>query len=256
MFGFVRIRSALLLALAALFCAVAGSSAYADQPVSLREALAGKSAKDGRQHVPPIARYVTENGSKFVLDRSGDYALLRFERSDEVWALRPSPAPGGDIIYRNDVGDPVLRATRLGGVILLNRDKTTGAPAALLGEGTPTKPPRLSPGDLFKVLAVSSARASKAAQRTIPFLAPDMVPGAEYLVASSANVAADTLVRMGALREGQPYLAKVKVVRFRLGRKMDARFHDGILDVTIAPQLGIAGRPSSSRIARAIVGSR
>ena len=99
-------------------------------------------------------------------------------------------------------------------------------------------------------------RSSKAAQRTIPFVAPDMIPGAEYVVANSANVAADTLARMGALREGQPYLAKVKVVRFKLAKKMDVRFHDGILDISIAPNLGVAGRPSSSRIARAIVASR
>jgi hypothetical protein len=254
----VRPRCALTLALAALLCAASVGPALADQPVSLREALTGKRARDGRAdvHAPSVARYRSESGNQFVLDRSGDVALLRYERSDEVWALRPTPAPGGDIIYRNDIGQPVIRATRLGGLILFTPDRPAGAPAALLGEGAPSKPPKLGPTELFAVLARSSARASRAAQRTIAFVAPDMHSGAEYVVASASGVAADTLVRMGALREGQPYLARVKTVRFRLGKKMDVRFHDGIVDVTINPSEGIAGRPSSSRIAKAIVGQR
>jgi hypothetical protein len=35
---------------------------------------------------------------------------------------------------------------------------------------------------------------------------------------------------------------------------MDARFHDGVLDVILAPEHGIAGRPSSGRLARTVVG--
>ena len=50
---------------------------------------------------PPVGRYVSESGDGFILDRSGRYPLLRFDRRDETWVLRPTPAPRG--------GSPPLR---------------------------------------------------------------------------------------------------------------------------------------------------
>ena len=61
--------------------------------------------------LPANGRYVSESGETFIFDRSGDRPLFRFERRTETWVLRASPAPRGDIIYRNDAGDQILRVT-------------------------------------------------------------------------------------------------------------------------------------------------
>ena len=58
----------------------------------------------------------SETGEGFIFDRSGSRPLLRFERREETWVLRPTAAPRGDIIYRNDAGDQVLRVTPGGGM--------------------------------------------------------------------------------------------------------------------------------------------
>src|SRR6478609_2586857 len=82
---------------------------------------------------PPVARYMAGEGKSFILDRSADSseALLKFDDSPEVWVLEPSPGPGGVTIYRNDVGEPVVRVTRLGGVTLYTPRTPEGMPASL-----------------------------------------------------------------------------------------------------------------------------
>lgn len=75
---------------------------------------------------PPIARYVSEEGRVFILDRTQSVPMMKFEDSPEVWALAPNPAPRGDIIYKNDLGEPVLRITRLGGFTLFTDARPSG----------------------------------------------------------------------------------------------------------------------------------
>ena len=104
-------------------------------PQTLREGLFGDRPAPGRQASPPVARYVSEDGDGFVLDRSQPRVYMKFDDSPEIWALRPHPAPRGDVIYKNDLGEPMLRATRLGGLTLFTADRPGGSPAALTGAG-------------------------------------------------------------------------------------------------------------------------
>ena len=114
---------------------------------------------------PPVARYVSETGDVFILDRSQPKPLLKFEHSPEVWVLLPQPGPRGDVIYKNDLGEPVLRATRLGGVTVFTDARPSGAAAALAGGGSSLKLAPLGPQALLERLAQASARASRAARR-------------------------------------------------------------------------------------------
>lgn len=99
------------------------------------------SQAQSRRAVPPTARYVSGAGQSFILDTSGSRALMRFERSTEVWVLRPTPAPRGDIIYRNDNGDQVLKVTPDGGVTSTppppRRDRPSRASATRRGWPAP-----------------------------------------------------------------------------------------------------------------------
>jgi len=234
----------------ATLCAAVGFA----QPVlagpveSLREGLFGHRPADGRQFpAPPIARYVTEDGDAFTLDRTQAKPLLKFENSYEVWALQPQPGPRGDTIYKNDLGEPVLRATRLGGVTLFTDQRPGGSAAALSGAGSPLRLAIMGPQALFERLALASARASRAARRLIPFEA-EATPTSSALIADSAMVTSEAVVRMTKNSGTRRMLDRILKVRLVSGREPDAELAQGVLEVTVAPTQGLAGRPSSDRI--------
>jgi hypothetical protein len=219
-------------------------------PESLREGLFGRQGFEAQSNAPPVARYVSQDGDGFVLDRSNGRALLKFDNSPEVWALQPHPAPRGDVIYKNDLGEPVLRATRLGGVTLFTEQRPGGSAAALAGGGTPLRLSPLGPQALLERLAQASARASHAAKRLIPFDA-DATPASSALIADAATVASEAVVRMTRRSDGRALLARFKQVRLAEGRRPQAEVVHGALQITVTPGLGVAGRPSSERIVAA-----
>jgi hypothetical protein len=102
---------------------------------------------------PAVARYVSEDGDGFVLDRTQPKPLLKFDNNPEVWALAPHPGPRGDTIYKNDLGEPVLRATRLGGVTVFTDQRPGGSAAALAGGGPALRLSPLGPQALLERLA-------------------------------------------------------------------------------------------------------
>ncbi|HEY8574085.1 DUF4908 domain-containing protein [Phenylobacterium sp.] len=238
--------------LAAALCAGAvGVALPADAaPGSLREGLFRKRPSEGRQFTaPPVARYVAEDGRSFILDRTQPRPLLRFEGSSEIWALHPQPAPRGDVIYKNDVGEPVLRATRLGGVTVFTPDRPEGAAAAPTGNGAPIRLPPIGPQTLGERLLQASARASRAARRLIPFEA-EATPASSALLADAAMVTSEAMTRMGRQPRMRGFLNRIMKVRLTEGRRPAAAMENGTLMITVAPQQGLAGRPSSERIVR------
>ena len=249
----LRVSSALIFAAAALGAAAWFPCAPAHcETDTIREAMVGAAARDAHVHLPIVGRFMSETGSTFILDRSGPAILFRFEHSPEIWALRPTAGPGGDTIYKNDLDQPVVRISRLGGLTVFTTQRPMGAPAMLEGEGAPFHPPLLSAQALLQLLVRDSARASRSAERLIRFDA-EPIPGSEFVIADAAGVASEALVQLAAIREGRPLLERVKKVRLSVGRRSDVHFHAGVLEITVFPKAGLAGRPSSGRIARAIV---
>lgn len=242
------------LAVAALM--VMAASANAQQlPHSLRDALLGHKGPGEARRVaaPPVARYVSEAGGGFVFDQAASQPLMKFDNSAEVWVLSPQPASRGDVIYRNDLGEPVLRVTKLGGVILFTDDAPMGAAAALSGRASSIQPPAvLSIASLFQRLAIATARASRAAQHDIEFATvQDARPETSVLIADSATVTAEAFER-AARRGDRSILAKIARVLLAEGRKPSAQMKEGSLIITYAPGQGLAGRPSSKRIIKVI----
>lgn len=230
---------------------MAGTADAQQLPHSLRDALLGhKGAAEARRvAAPPVARYVSETGGTFVFDKAAPQPLIKFDNSTEIWVLSPQPASRGDVIYRNDLGEPVLRVTKLGGVILFTDDVPMGAAAALSGRATSIQPPAvLSVAALFQRLVIAANRASRAAQRQIEFATlEDARPETSVLIADSAIVTAEAFEH--AARKGErSMLSKVGRVLLTEGRKPGAQVKDGSLIVTYAPGQGLAGRPSSKRI--------
>lgn len=245
-------RSAHLVLTGLLLASICGSGAWAMNAQSagtLGEYIFGSDSQDDRNAPPPpVARYVSDQGESFVLDRSSSTPLLRFEDSQEVLVLTPSPASRGDIIYRDDLGQPVLRITRLGGLILFEPGRPGGAPVAFAGQAPVIRLPTMSPGALLQHLAVASSRVSHVARHLIVFDAQEVTPGSEAVFADAATVAAEALGRLSRRREGPSFLARLERVLFQPGARGAVAFGRGVLSITVNPAQGLAGRPSSARI--------
>jgi hypothetical protein len=239
------------LAAALLACAPAAAQS------ALRDSMFERPSIDGRKpQYPPVGRYVAAQGEAFVLDRSSKSALLKFEDEAEVFALHPRPGARGDVIWHNDIGQPVLRSTRLGGLTLFTLDRPTGTPAAFTAPTSQLKPRGLSPAGLLQSLAQASAKASRAARRLLPFEAPQVQRGEEPLYADAAQVAAEGVVLAASSRQGRSVLARIRRVRFTVGSTPSATVNRDTLDIVLAPEKGLAGRPSSKRAEQALVAAR
>jgi hypothetical protein len=223
---------------------------------SLGENLFGRHSKDGRDFAaPPIARYISEDGDVFVLDRTSSKPLLKFEGSFEVWALSAQQAPRGDTIYKNDLGEPVVRATRLGGITIFTDHRPDGEAAALAGPAPPLRLAIMGPQPLLERLEQASARASHAARRLIPFYA-EATPTSAPLIADAAMVTSEAVVRITKRSDSHRILEHILKVHLMEGAKASVQVAQGVLEVTVAPPQGVAGRPSSDLIVRVTQGFR
>jgi hypothetical protein len=219
------------------------------QSNALKDSFLGRALQKGRGLVMPVvARFQSENGTSFVLDHSSERPLIRFDGSPEVWVLHTQYAPRGDVLYRNDSGRIMARSTRIGGLTLFTSDRPMGVAAASLGAATPLRLPTIGPQQLLRQLASSSARASRAAERLIPIDA-DATPSSSALIGDAAMICAEAIVRLAKDPKGRPLLNRIRRITLEEGSKPQVSLRDGELIVTVAPELGLAGRPSSERIA-------
>jgi hypothetical protein len=233
---------ATLIGVAALGCAMPAGAGPAER---LRDSLFKN--RSGEVTGPPIACYVSEQGRVFVLDRTHPAPMLKYEDSPEVWVLAPNPAPRGDVIYKNDLGEPVLRATRLGGFTLFTDQRPGGEAVSLAGGCAPLRLAPLSPQAVFERLAQASLRASRAARRPMLFEA-EATPASSALIADAAVVTSLAIIRLAQRKDGRSLLSQFNRVRFQEGRKASAALKDGTLRIVVAPSQGLAGRPSSDLI--------
>jgi len=229
----------------ALLCAVAPSHAQG----SLRDFLfPDKPAESpARAPPPPVARYVTESGEGFILDRSSGKPLLKFESSYEVWVLQPEVGPRGDINYKNDLGQLILRATKVGGFTLFTRKRPGGAAAEVAGAVQPLRLKPVSPLALYQMLRLASGCTSKGAGRTIGFEA-DASPASSALIADASLVASEAIVRLSGTPNGQSQLGRIGKVVIVEGARPAVVIKNNVLLIVVAPDQGLAGRPSSERI--------
>ena len=222
-------------------------------PALLRNALGLDRMDEGRASASPqVARYMIDEGGQFVLDRSTSRPLLKFDDSPEIWVLSQARGPRGDIIYKNDLGETVLRATRLGGMTVFTARRPAGSAAALAGATAPLRMPTLGPVVLYQRLFQASVRATRAAQHLVEFEAPDADAYSDALIADAAVITVEAFVTMANQGDGRQLLSRVGKIAFVEGAKPSATFQGAVLTITVSPKDGIAGRPSSRRILRAV----
>jgi hypothetical protein len=229
-----------------------GESAFAAEQSSLSDFLLGSP-----RAAPPAARYqVEDGGASFVLDAApGKPAFLKFEGSGEIWALRPTPGPRGDVIYKNDMDEPVVRATRLGGVTVFTPDQPDGLPAAFMGQAAPPRmPPEIGPEALWNIFVQSSARASHMAEHLVVFEGPqDVTSATAPIFADAAILTSQAFLKVGSKgKAGKILISRFVKVEFNAGRGAAASTSGQVVKITVCPDQGFAGRPSSQRIASVI----
>ena len=232
---------------AALLCVVAlglGAPANAGVTDKLRDGLFKN--RGGEQAGAPLARYVSEAGRVFTLDRTQTVPMLKFEDSPEVWVLLPSPAPRGDVIYKNDLGEPVLRATRLGGFTLFTDERPMGEAVSMAGAGAPLRLSPMSPQALADRMLQASFRSGRAARHAIAFQA-EASPASAALMGDAAVVVTLALFRLAEKAGGRP-VGRFSLVLFEEGTKPAAMLKDNVLRIVVSTAQGLAGRPSSKRI--------
>jgi hypothetical protein len=239
----------------AVVCAAAPTATLLAAPMSSRAAVTGRHVGE-RSDPPVISRWETDEGGGFVLDLSTPRPLLKFDDSNEILVLNPSTGPRGDTIYRNDLGEEVLRATRLGGMTVFTASRPDGSAAALDGISPPLRIAALSAEALYRRFVIASLKASRAAQHQVSFYTgEDAEPNSGALFADAALVTSEAFVDMASRPINKGLLARINGVTITEGARPDVTLVKGMLTVTLAPAAGLAGRPSSRRIER-VVGAR
>ena len=167
----------------------------------------------------------------------------------------PWPAPGETSSTRTTRGRTCCAPPGWGGLTLFTSERPGGAPAAYAGDGPTIRPVAVGGTNaLFQTLVQSSIRASRAAQHLIVFEAPDLSPKdtsatASAILADAASVTAEAFTRLaGRGPTGRTVVARVARVQFQTGRDAEAKSSGTVVTITVSPEKGFAGRPSSARI--------
>ena len=210
-----------------------------------------RAARQGRIQ-PPTGRYVSENGERFIFDRSGSRPLFRFESRNETWVLRPSPAPRGDIIYRNDAGDQILRVTPDGGMTLYTVRAPNGSPASMAGPAPGLALPEVTPAQLFRFSLQQSDRMSEAVGHLVYVTLDLERPGHEAAVAETVSVICEAVLRLARSSTTRSHAAGIRRINVVEGTRPGVTYANGVLTVVTNPAEGAEGRPSSARIIRTI----
>ena len=247
--GGVRLEIAALMVLTACLAATPAaaqlrSNAQTDQNRVIRDQAVIRT-------LPPPGRYASEAGQGFMLDRAGSLTLLRFERSTETWALRPSSAPRGDTIYRNDAGEQVLRVTPSGGITVYTTRNPGGSPVSLAGPAVSLEPPTLGPVQMFNLMTRRSGVVSEAMGRLVRINV--FGEESEALCIEALIVTTDAVVRIARSPSARPFLERLRSITIVEGARASVSYSSGDLRVVVDPKRGIAGRPSSARVIRAVI---
>jgi hypothetical protein len=238
----------------AVALAAAGCMGMASLPLSAPAWVRNAFGRGDELHgTPTVARFVIDEGGAFVLDRSHRPVMLKFDDSPEIWALTPSRGPRGDVLSKDDVGDTVLRATKLGGMTVFTARRPMGSAAALVGSTGPLRISPVGPAVLYQRMIQASIRCSRLTRHLVGFEAPDADPNSAALIADAASLAVDAMTSVASEPGGKAATGRIGKVVLAKGPKPTAWVQGAVLVIYVAPAQGVAGHPSSARIAEAIL---
>jgi len=201
---------------------------------------------------PPIGRYAGD-GVIFVFDRQG--GSVQFEGAREIVVLQRQPAPRGGDIYVNDVGEPVLRIGATGGMTLFTPDRPQGVPVAFVAPAPPMRLEQMRADiDMLRAMRSVSAQITRVMgfQRQVSVEAPEMPPATWPLLADVLFLTHMAFVKNAGSVRTKAKMRHIDTILVRQGPTPTVRVEGDVLRITITPAKGVAGRPSSEKIARAL----
>lgn len=202
---------------------------------------------------PPAAKYEdTVTNRAFVLDRSGQAPLMKFDDSQEIVPLQVTTGQRGDDFLRTPDGQLVLRITELGNVIAYFSSKN-GAPADIVGVAAPLDAPAM-PSTLTDRVKDAAAKLGKLAGHDVTIFGAGEFARNEKWTADALNATVIGVQRANGLSNttGQ----KLKAVRLMRAAAASADLRDGELILGVNPDLGDAGRPTPEAVAQAMTAKR
>ena len=196
--------------------------------------------------LPADGLYASDMGERFIFDGRNSRPLFRFEQREETWVLRSTPAPRGDIIFRNDAGAQILRVTPDGGLTLY----TARAPGTRIGSAAPLTLPTLGPVRLFTLMNQRGSLVSQALGRLIVINLTG--EESEALMVDALIVTTEAVIRMARTPSFREQIGGLRSITLVEGSRRSVTFQRGDLRVVVDPSEGQAGRPSSSSIIQAV----
>ncbi len=244
---------------------------FSDNPFA---ALVGKRQEQSslENHAAgAVERYVlTSDDRAFLFEERGAVARVQFLCSPEdaridcvLDAAGPTPeihllhatrGPRGDIIYKSDEGETLLRIAAYGGATVFWPSETHGIAASKsFGDDQPLALPFLDYAAAQRRAQGAAAQVSARVGATILF---DVGAGSRARSPNAAVLADAVLTAAKGLASvaddpiGARVIAeRIKRVAFLPGAAPDVALNGTVLEVVYVPNLDIGGRPSSSMVA-------
>ncbi|HVY87339.1 MAG TPA: DUF4908 domain-containing protein [Hyphomonadaceae bacterium] len=254
-------RTAATAALAATALGFAATAA-AQQPPAQAPATTfaqGKAAAASRAQTPAQSnarggtRYTDVASDKnFILENRGDDVLLQIEGDPEVRTLVPVPAQRGDVFFKDDRGQIVLRVTEQGNVVSYLANKT-GAPADLVGYVAPLSAPAMT-SSLNELRVHAAQRLTKLAGHEVTIFGTSEFSRNEAWAADALNNVIAGVERANGL--AGKAATKLTTVRLVPAPAPSVAFKDGELVLGVNPNEEFGGRVSSEAITNALTAAR
>jgi hypothetical protein len=210
-----------------------------------------RNRRERRVEVPDVAQFHRQDGRRgFILDRTGEVWLLKPLDEAEVLALTAQRAPGGGTSFVSDWGDEVIRVSSIGAVTYYPEDQPNGVIAEAWEPARPLRTPDAGVDELRD-------RSTRAAVELAELFGRPMQ--VEYgaaprdglgLMVEAFDLTVEGFrqaVGLGAELDG---LQRVKIAP---AEAADIEIEGDLFVVKVNPLGGYAGRPSSTRIARALL---
>lgn len=213
--------------------------------------------QEQRPDLPQAGAYLAGDNMRFMLERYRDVERLRFSGNDESYYLTIEPAALGGRVLKYDSGDVAIQVAGWGGVTIYTKEKPNGIPAERLSDA----PAQADAGSVMPDAKTLAQRLSEEIQSrttlTIGFRAnwealnqSDVTRALATDALRNATAAIERTVT--SRKVGQQMLAQFGIVRIVLASDSSAAIADKLLTLHIAPTRGLAGRPSSLAILKAI----
>jgi hypothetical protein len=240
-----------------------------DNPFS---ALVGRrrEASPESARLQPVERYVlTSDGRSFLFEERGTSARVQFlcspedmridcvldgSAAPEIYLLSATRAPRGDVIYKNDEGETLLRIAAYGGATVFWPGEMQGAAASKsFGDDHALTLDARSYDDALRRAQSASAQVSAIVGTTILF---DVGAGRRSsqvdasVLADAVLTAAKGIVTVADDPIGASVIAeRVSRVAFLPGAQPGVALNGSVLEILYVPKQDIKGRPSSAKVA-------